>query len=164
LRIRYYWADVFPEAVELLKHAPDTLMRSVVSDNQAYWREFSRDWDGSSDLMTIEHDVGLHADVVPDFEACDDSWCWYDYQAGPHGASASGLGCTRFSAEIQRAVPAGVIEAGHREFITRPNPARCPDCHPLHWSHVNVSLFRTLRAYGYTPHQHTPPCAHFKTP
>ena len=78
----------------------------------AYWEELSRRWDGNDDLMVIEHDIEIHADVVPQFTRCPSDWCCFGYEYGPSWPDhliTGALGCTRFSAELQRFMPAATI-------------------------------------------------------
>jgi hypothetical protein len=106
-------------------------------DDFAYWQNICKRWTGKDDLLIIEQDIGITADVVPSFEGCPEPWCVYSY-TGPLGEMLYyALGCTRFRKELQLAVP----------------HARISD-QPLHWRSIDGKVSARLGLTGYTPHIH----------
>lgn len=75
---------------------------------QAYAAELEKRWDGTEDLIVVEHDKEIYADTLPSLMSCCHLWCGYAYWVGvaPHTALAiAGFGVTRFSAAVQHLVP-----------------------------------------------------------
>lgn len=98
----------------------------------------------------IEHDIGIHADVVPGLTACRRPWCGHPYAIGE--LSLVCLGCTRFTAELKTAEPDLLDVVG--QDGTGGLPAR-------HWGRLDVRILDELRRRGYQQHRHAPPVEHY---
>jgi hypothetical protein len=73
-------------------------------------------WTGEDDLVIIEQDIEIHGDVLASFASCRQHWCAYSYflRVGETTCPlAESLGCTKFSAELQRACPPELIADKH---------------------------------------------------
>jgi hypothetical protein len=113
------YARLYPETARALRlHVPPrwlTLIDTSGSD-YAYWDALKTQWTGEDDLVIIEQDIEIHGDVLASFATCREHWCSFCYflRVGettcPLGES---LGCTRFSAELQKAVPPELIADKH---------------------------------------------------
>ena len=125
MRVCFFWFTEWPRARELLaRHAPDAELVYTGPDDFGYWRELKARWTGESDLVMVEQDIGIHADVLPGFASCDEPWCAFPHYMRPeHPPIAMDLGCTRFSAQLQRLVPLEAVAAAHM------NP-QCEVCDP----------------------------------
>lgn len=116
-------------------------------DTSAYWWELRRRWNGEDDLMIVEQDNVITAEVIPSFNACDKPWCVYEY-LGPPGMDVDGtgegrilrksLGCTRFSAELQDKVTAAMIS--DKDYFV--------------WHLLDMRIARLLEMHGYESHVH----------
>lgn len=130
--------------LDTLAGAPDNAeWHYVGNDDQAYWRVLCEVWNNGEDLVIIEHDVVCRPDVIEAFDECLEPWCLNKYHDMCHDACSeawrNALGCTRFRARLQAAVPDAVlsIEERHR-----------------HWTVVCDGLGANLRAARYTHHWH----------
>jgi hypothetical protein len=117
-------------------------MINVGGHDHNYWREVSTRWKGEEDLVIIEQDNVLTAEVLPSFAGCEEPWCCYQYVAdGPmldgNVFTCHSIGCSRFSAALQRAIPIEVISDV-----------------PLKWDVIDQVLGRILRGNGFHPHVH----------
>ena len=121
----------------------------VSEDRFAYWRLLCRLWADGEGFMVLEHDVVCRPDVLDQFGTCDEPWCAFPYADMCCAACVekwrNTLGCTRFSAEIIRAVPDAVsgITPGMRD-----------------WHCLCNGLGAALRTAGFTHHWHAPPVRH----
>jgi hypothetical protein len=118
--------------------APQAEYIDVSGGDFAYWHEIRARWDGTDDLVIVEQDNQISQNVIPGFEACDQPWCLYAYQ----GWSASvmldqSLGCTRFSAQLQRDVP-------FRDFSQA----------SVKWDVIDRVISGCLKSREYEPHVH----------
>lgn len=124
-----------------------------------YFREFASLWGASplDDLVTIEQDVAVHPDVIPQFAACPQPWCSFGWQVGPRQHSTWWLGCTKFSAALQKAVDLSGIR-GHTADICM----NCTEFTPCH-RHLDVILSAVGEYLGYEqPHVHYPDIRHLR--
>jgi hypothetical protein len=145
MRILACYANMDPRTkLALAAYAPDADIVNVGGDDTAYAREIGLRWDGADDLAVIEQDIEITAAVIPAFGACSEPWCsfWYrgpsfDMGAGDLSRLNRSLGCTKFSAALQRAVPWSAI-------TTR----------PLAWDVVDVHIATALLDEDYYPHDH----------
>jgi hypothetical protein len=120
---------------------------SVGHDVSAYWHAIRDRWTGEDDLVIIEQDNVITGEVIPSFQECEKKWCSFSY-LGPPGMNFNGneegrvlkksLGCTRFTAELQREIPASMI-SGNEYFV-------------FHLLDMRIS--RLLELSGYSPHVH----------
>jgi hypothetical protein len=88
----------------LLAHAPSAEFVDTSDSTLRYWEEFRKRWTGEADLVNVEHDIIIHEDVMPQFEACDSLWCVFPYPFTARIAYTRAMGCTKYSAELQRFV------------------------------------------------------------
>jgi hypothetical protein len=113
MRIACFYTSLHPACRNALP--PDTELVWTGDGDDHYWLEIANRWDGSDDLLIIEHDIEIHDQVVSQMLACGSSWCTFPYEYGPRWPAAplitGALGCTRFSADLQRQFPAEVIAA-----------------------------------------------------
>ena len=108
-------------------------------------------WNGRTDLVLVEQDVEITADVLPAFAACPSPWCTFGYAIWPPWSpSLDACGCARYSARLQREFPADVIEAGW---------GTCGDCRPGCWRHIDAAF---LQAFGSPSCRHGPLLRHRK--
>jgi hypothetical protein len=112
-------------------------------------------WTGESDLVVIEGDKEIHADVIPSFQVCDEPWCTFEYDNFPPPYQRScqvGLGCAKFSADCQILLPT--------ETFTGPdNPIgwKCTDCGGKGcWRYLDtrIALGILSRCIAFAPHVH----------
>lgn len=108
MRIACFYAELNPVTKAALP--PGTELVWTGADKDHYWRELMARWQSwaRTDLVTIEQDVEIHDQVIPQFEACESLWCTFPYVYDPKlpGQLATGaLGCAKFSAECQRKFP-----------------------------------------------------------
>lgn len=138
----FHYADHMPSYLAVTKYIPDAEHIDTSASSYAYWDELEKRWDGSSDLLTIEQHIVVHDQVLPQVEACGGDWCVF-----PFGGQRHGLGCTRFSARLQQAVPAAAIRARARR--------QCPHCGAPHFAFIDGPILDALRDAGFEE-----PCIH----
>jgi len=153
MRTAYFWFTRWPEAQAALP--PDAERVYTGPGTHDYWHALAARWNTGQDLVVIEQDVIIHDQVIPQFAACPEPWCSFAYEVGPGQHCWWWLGCTRFSAQLQAAVPLTVEQPG--ECLTRtcgPWP-----CH----RHMDVILQPIMRHLGQQqPHQHEPDIRHLR--
>lgn len=149
MRVLYCWNDDFPEAVAAIeKHIPQAEIIDTSANSYAYWDAMEIRWTGVQDLLIVEHDVVVTAEVLPQMLACPEPWC-----AHSSGGTPFGLRCTRFSARLQQLLPATAIRAKARR--------KCPHCGALHWAFIDGPICTALAAIGFSqPHVHEPELKH----
>lgn len=140
----YNGSSLRPETYRsLVKYVPVGSLEMVnVSGNISnYWRQFRARWLGEFDLMTVEQDNVITAEMIPSFSMCDEPWCVYAYEGPPHMEGElmdTALGCTRFTAALQKAVPAK--EISESDYFS--------------WQFIDYRLSVVLQQKGYRPHVH----------
>ena len=123
--------NINPEAAEALeKYAPKAEYVDTSGSIYAYNEAIASRWDGSDDLVVIEQDKVITADVLPTFEACEESrqhfWCAYSYDVFPPPYTKEvsiGLGCTKYSWVVQRLVKPEEFLGPDSECLPK-----CPHC------------------------------------
>lgn len=185
MRVLCCYAALYDQTREALaKYAPDAELVDVSGDDYAYWRAICERWTGEDDLLIVEQDIEIHDQVIPEMRACDRDWCTYAYRLWrPDAWCFNALGCTRFSASLQRKVSPAEIEQVQVLWLVA-GPARgnnveykpetmgeglscgcggrgSPPC----WRHIDFKIADTLegRESGREPvqtHVHTPPVIH----
>ncbi len=137
----------------LNEFAPDAEQVYVGGERTSYWELVAKLWSEGEGFVIVEHDVEIHAKVLPEFEKCKRPWCGfpYDLETGPQMA----LGCTRFSTELLAEHPTVLEEAGELSDGTLAKR----DWHRLD-SHIAQVLTQT---YGLTQHAHKPAVVHHHT-
>lgn len=121
------------------------------ADMAAYWKLLAAAWREPGDLTVIEHDIGIHAGVVPGFAECRGSWCGFPYPLD-RGVMLACLGCTRFSAGLKAAEPDLLEVIG--EVTGDGLPAK-------DWRRLDVRIGDELKRRGYSLHQHAPSVRHY---
>jgi hypothetical protein len=110
-------------------------------------------WTGEDDLIVIEGDKEINADVIPSFNDCDEPWCTFKYKNLPppyRKTVTIGLGCAKFSAETQKIVPVS-------EFVCADVPWQpCRLCKNAGcWQQLDARLAMALEKHGIDfPHLH----------
>jgi len=148
------YATLHPKTLETVnKWAPGAEFVDTSADDYAYCRELKARWNTGQDLITIEQDIEITADVVSSFENCDQDFCVFPYwivmgrKSGPDRRMVciEGLGCTRFSAALQARVKIRhIFQDDYRK-----------------WEDVAHRVWATVRRYGYyMPHVHYPLVTH----
>jgi hypothetical protein len=143
-----YTSSANPAAMAALaEYVPQAQLADVTGDDYAYWREIRSRWQGTGDLILIEHDVEVSDGVVESMAACPEPWCAYAYTIfRTRVRLRDGLGCTKFSAEAQRLVSARRIAEGF---------ALCKICKGQGcWYHLDGRITGLLRQEGLKPHVH----------
>jgi hypothetical protein len=148
------------------QHAPGTEMVHVQGDAFAYYKELDKRWGGDDDLVTIEHDIEIRADVIPAFENCDSDWCVFPYWHRRQADNApmlltTSLGCSKFSAKARQAASRKEM---CRVWID------CAMCHigvqfekiPACWLHIDAKMSALLADRGITPCVHEPEVTHHR--
>jgi hypothetical protein len=180
MRVCYFFSADWPEARQLLhEHAPGAEEIWTGDGLYDYWRATLDRW-GHDDLVTIEQDNGIHADVIPQFENCPEPWCSFGYQIGSY-ICVEGGGCRKLSLEAQQAV---TIE--HLEYPVPPESwewsvplavqaegissrtvrildiGECADCAALCWRHMDTRIGGALKRAGFNVHVHEPSIRHLR--
>lgn len=138
-----------PRTVALLNQFAPGAVIPYMNDSEAYWRLLQGWWRGNRPFALVEHDVGIHRGVVPQFEKCLKPWCVFPYQGPiPAGESAHsvidrGFGCVRFSAAL----------LGETRGLL--------DSLPRHWASLADVVADALEDRGYQRHVHRPPVGHY---
>ena len=60
----------------LNKYAPGH-ERVFLTGMDGYWQLVTELWGNGESFMLVEHDIGIHANVLPDFAACPSWWCGF---------------------------------------------------------------------------------------
>ena len=109
MRVVCFYVKLAPETkAAIAAHAPQTEFVDTSADDYAYWRLLRQHWGGEDDLVVIEQDIEITAEVLPSFAACSENWCTYQYKQiykSSVGMLSENLGCTRFSAQLMHDVP-----------------------------------------------------------
>ena len=142
----------------LMTHWPDFEEHELdPADDNAYWRLLDGLWNAGEDFAIVEHDIEIHADVLPTFESCPEPWCTFPYLGRsfknyPVPVLRCALGCVRFRADLLRANP-GLLEA------MLPGPSGSLR-NPKHWRRCDSLLATVLQRRGYSVHEHEPHVIH----
>jgi hypothetical protein len=124
-----------PEAHSaLLSHAPQAIAVDTSATVYDYWNALSQRWTGEDDLLVIEHDIEITFDTIPSFANCSQPWCTYWYHWCPAMRVMDSLGCTRFSAALQKAVPMPAIQVA--------------------WYEIDAVVSTRLKSLDYSAHVH----------
>jgi len=165
----------------LAKYAPDAELVDVSGDDYAYWKAICAAWTGEDDLLIVEQDIEIHKTVIPQMAACPEPWCTFPYRLWrPDAWCYNALGCTKFSAGLQRDVSPAEIEQVQARWLV-PNASHpgamtyspevmaegmlcecgrqgSPPC----WRHIDFKIADTLEGRG--PGQRDPIGAHVHQP
>jgi hypothetical protein len=150
-----YTGTIHPKAAEALKRfAPDCEYVETLG-LYGYNEALASLWTGESDLLIIEGDKEITAEVLPSMESCTRHWCTYQYDIFPPPCTRkayNGLGCTKYSARVQQVVhPSEWMETGATWEPCR----RCggKGCYRYIDSRINRAIERNWRL-GVQPHIH----------
>lgn len=107
-----------------------------------YWHAIRERWTGEQDLITVEQDNVITEDTIPSFCMCSEPWCCYSYLGPewlpmPERRMIFSLGCTKFSAGLQRAIPHEEIFGDYAAYYL-----------------IDERFQRLFRIYGFYPHVH----------
>lgn len=116
----------------------------------AYWELLDGLWAAGDAFVVVEHDIEIHDQVLPEFEACPEPWCVFPYRGPGEVILDQSLGCTRFSAELLER------EAG----LFRSTADFSDGLSPKDWRRIDSILLGFLRQAGYVPHIHGPNVTH----
>lgn len=144
-----------PATARLLnRHAPGHTRVPLGPAADAYCTLMERLWAQGEGFAIVEHDIGIHPGVLPQFEACPSWWCGFQYDIGrpPNHITIAALGCTRFRTELLRAEP-DLMEMVGKDG-SGGVPARV-------WQRLDVRMLDHLRLRGYTRCDHTPTVKHY---
>lgn len=148
-----YASAPHPKTEEAIKKfAPDTEFVKV-EGLFGYPEAIENRWTGESDLVVIESDKEITADVIPSFLACDEPWCTFKYKSFPQPYRreiSTGLGCVKFSVEVQR-------EVDTSEFICEDVPWQpCRLCEGKGcWRQLDARITMALENHCFDyPHVH----------
>jgi hypothetical protein len=140
----------------LARYAPDAEIIPIPADDISRpWADYAARW-GQDDLVVIEQDVIIHADVLPQFAACPEPWCLFParHYATAGGWMTTGIMCNRFRMEFMQAVPVEAVEAV---------PGSCGSCrgvNPRCWAHLDGKTREAGEAAGFRLHVHWPSVGH----
>jgi hypothetical protein len=148
----------------LERYAPQAEIVSVAAgDSYAYWQAVATRWDATDDLLIVEHDITIHAKVLPQLAGCVDSWCVFPYRHPLRldGWLESALGCTRFSADFQDAVtPPDIMYLPYWSALYGQPCCKKRPC----WRHLDTRIREAAERLGFHPHIHSPTVGHRKVP
>lgn len=151
------WAET---RESLAEHAPGALIIPIpAGDITRPWRDYAARW-GTDDLLIVEQDVILHADVIPQLEACPEPWCLFParHPAQGGGFMLDGIMCNRFRREFMEAVPVAAVEAQYGSC------SRCHGENPQCWAHLDGRTREAGEAAGFKIHVHWPSVGHREYP
>jgi hypothetical protein len=126
----------------------------VDSSDEAYWEMYDRLWSEGETFMVVEHDIVIHADVIPQFERCPEPYCAFSYPYLEIPGGWYGLGCARFRDTVIRAFPEAIQNVASISNHAHP---------PRHWCSLDAFIQWELRRLGTPLHQHLPPVGHLNT-
>jgi hypothetical protein len=148
--------DLHPATAERMQDVPGVEMVDVTGDDFGYWKAVRERWTGESDLLLIEQDIVIHDQVIPQLENCPGDWCVFPYTIfNSQHRLTQGLGCTRFSAALQRRINPDGFDTDGRLVNLRDSETGIP------WGFLDVIIADRLRlAAGLSPHIHEPDVDH----
>lgn len=137
-------------AAALALYAPQAeYVRLSVEDQYGYGWAIAERWLGVDDLLIVEPDNVITGEVVPSLTSCGKPWCSFGYEIFPPPYTricTTGLGCTRFSAQLQR-------EFDFPQIIMRD---LCADCGGQHgqWGTLDCRIQTELLRRNTQVHVH----------
>lgn len=146
-----------PEAAEAVTEFAPGVEFCQTKGLYGYCDAVGSHWNLGDDLVIIEGDKIIKQDTIPSLEACDQLWCsykfrlrGYSYQLGLDELiceSITGLGCIKYSARLQAAVPVG--EFLHDDGNLWPP---CPFCNGAGcWNYLDLRITRAVQAHFTEP-------------
>lgn len=159
-----YAGSVEPKtSISLTRYAPSAERIDVSESIYAYGDVIASRWDGTDDLVIIEQDNEITANVLSSFSSCGKPWCVYVYDIFPMPytkATPLGLGCTKFSPEAQKAISVSDFIGPDPDFL--PKCKRCDGkgC----WIYLDARITGALMVKGFEYHAHGKIRHHHKYP
>lgn len=149
-RVVVPYVDLHPRAAACLdEHAPGAVLRHIdPRDPFGYWRLLLDEWSLPGDLVIIEQDNGISAEVLPGFDDCPEPWCGHPYRLHTLGGPTvqPALGCTRFRASLKAELP---------NLFRDLAPDR------RGWRAQHAVINGALLAAGHKQHRHDPETPHY---
>lgn len=136
MRVLACYVNRHPIAAEALDKFAPQAERVYTPGEYGYWQAIADRWTGEDDLVIIEQDNEITADVLPSFAACPEPWCTYAYPIGLYDYNTA-LGCAKFSADCQRIFPVNWISQV-----------------PVFWGVVDAAIALCLMHGRLRPHVH----------
>ena len=136
----------------ILKYAPQT--EFVETPGLFGYNEAIASRWGQDDLVIIEGDKEITSDTIPSFETCDEPWCSYGYYNYPEPYQvycSTGLGCAKFSLDLQRKIPTTAFCRADISGMV------CPDCNGAGcWRYLDTRIAFAIFAscISFSPHVH----------
>lgn len=156
MKTLFVWTKDFPEAQAAVReHAPDAEIWFTGKGLDNYPRKTGSLW-GQDDLLIVEQDIVLTADVIPSMAACPEPWCVYTYDLGVNKFPMKyGLGCTKFSLDLQKQVPFERVLTHTERPCDWCGPHPCPvcPCHGHQDTHIRHELMKDF-GVKVSPHVH----------
>lgn len=157
MRVICPFTSLHPDTERSLRDlAPETEWWDVSGSVFAYSQLLENLWKDLEDVLIVEHDIELTEQALTEHRECDYPWSVAPFR----GPSAYGweeaplltmsLGCTRFSADLMRAMPDAVAQAN----AINDAGTVCP---PGDWHRLDCRLWTVLRGHGdrpRSPHVH----------
>lgn len=156
MKIIYCYSSEPPTiCVEAIKKfAPEAEFVDTSASIYSYNEAIASRWTGEDDLVVIEGDKEINADVIPSFKSCNHAWCTFGYDVFPPPyvrQVTMGLGCAKFSSQIQKIVLS-------EEFICAdPSWISCQYCDGTGcWSYLDTRIYLAILNSRVTfgPHVH----------
>lgn len=136
----------------LVSYAPKVVFVDTSASIYDYGNAIAEYWDGAEDLVVIEGDKEITSEVIPSFATCEQPWCAYSYTvslAGLQKQTSIGLGCTKYSASLQRLV--SCADFGSDD----PLWPSCPFCDGRGcWLYLDARIARAIRYHDIDVHRH----------
>ena len=140
-----------PRTAELLdEFAPDHKRVYVGATTESYFELLAAEWQVPGDLVIVEQDNALRADVLPSFHACESMWCGFPYPIGANDLVC--LGMTRFRDALK------IAEPDLLEIVGQDGTGGLP---PKVWQRLDIRILEELHHRGYEQHAHLPVTEHF---
>jgi hypothetical protein len=136
-------------------YAPEAEFVKTEGD-YGYFDFLNEQWNGESDLVIIEQDIEITEEVIPSFRDCSEQWCVFSYQGPPDmGYLHRSIGCTRFSASLQKEMP--ILFSSNYVRRYRPNGFEVQ----VHWQWIDNfmwAVFAGAKGDKATSHVHGEVC------
>jgi hypothetical protein len=139
------YCDIKPQTQHALDlYAPNCEYVDTSATIWDYGKAIASRWTGEDDLVVIEDDKEITAEVLPSFANCGHLWCSYSYLVYPPPYQLMveiGLGCTRYSAQIQR-----IVDISEFLCADDTNLPVCKYCAGKGcWNHLDVRIAKAIR-------------------
>ena len=153
----YTKVPVASAAKAIRKYAPNAEWIDTSKSIFDYNLAVASHWTGLDDLVVVEGDKEITSDVIPSFNNCDKLWCSYSYYNFPKPYQRlirTGLGCTKYSADLQYQIP---VDSFIRDNPVSDKWVKCPDCNGAGcWRYLDtrISLAILQSCITFGPHVH----------